>query len=190
MAEKRNPSLGEINEAIAREHGIDPAAIKDYKLPEGVSPTIDESRAANRCAPFSVVARVPEMVLPLSEGDRLEQEVEREELLGGVYAGMTREEAKAAEARGEGWDRRPKVVPLASKHTSNTAWSPLQMLEQLASDIRAGIIAPDAALVVYTLPSAAGGKHIHSARAQMEWTEEYAYLGVMQEQCIRYARGG
>ncbi len=34
MAETRNPSLAELNEAIAREHGIDPASIKDYKLPE------------------------------------------------------------------------------------------------------------------------------------------------------------
>ena len=177
MAETKNPSLAELNEAIAKEHGIDPSTLKDYKLPEA-SPRLLEREP-------------PDPRIATGEGIPA-----HEMLLGSVsrqeYAGIPRgvpEGPAFVTSRTLVVGQREKIVPIASKSTSCHSWSVEQMLEEMLRDIRAGKVMPAAAVLVYTVENPRGGHSVHSWRAQMGWTEELAYLEVAKDQTMRHARG-
>lgn len=180
MAEKRNPGLGELNEAIAREHGVDPSTLKNYRLPETGTSTPEVRGPVRELPVLQEVAALPGV------------EEDPEILLGGIYAGMTRKEA--AERRSEG-RQAPVAVPakvtqFASKSDSCFAWTPRQMLEQMIEAIDQGLESPSGMVVVFTEEQPDKRVRVRSWRSQLEWTEEYTYLQIAQQNCIDQKRSG
>lgn len=169
MAENKNPSLAELNEAIAREHGIDPSSLKDYRLPE---------KPAGEPEPELINALHPPPALPLLHGipnDGLAQ-------TGGPpdgYRAQPREHPRA-----------PSVVPMHTRDKASCfVWTPEQMLEEFLRAIRAGEETPEGMLIVYTERHPDGSVSVHSWRAKLGWCEEYTYLGAAQRKCLDGQRG-
>lgn len=89
------------------------------------------------------------------------------------------------EAAGDALPRPRNVVPFASKSPSNYAWTPLQLLEQLLEDVKAGTVKPSAILTVLVVENDQGGFALESWRSQMDWTEEFTYLEIARQQVLR-----
>lgn len=171
MAEHKNPSLAELNEAIAKEHGIDPVTLKDYKLPEATGKALEVVRAADvdfgrplflRSVPNTTAQPAPalettEMPVP-----------EAEQLLGGLHATQPRS----------------TVIPITTKATSNFAWTPRQLLVELLADIDSGKSAPDTVVVVMATQESPDVVSVDTWRARCTRGEEYYYLGIAQSRVI------
>lgn len=73
----------------------------------------------------------------------------------------------------------------ANKAKSCFSWTPQQMAEAFCADIASGEIKPESAIIVFTELSPDGkSRDIRTWRSQMEWAEEYAYLGIAQEKSV------
>lgn len=170
MAETKNPSLAELNEAIAREHGIDPEALKDYKLPE---------RAVDPEAHRAVEAAIhrPALVEALRRPNPLAQEY-----------GIPNDGLAVTSGPPDGYRGQPrepqKVTPLSAKSPSCFSWTPRQMLLEFVAAIDRGEELPKGMVIVYSVENADQSISVHSWRAQLNWTEEYTFLEVSQQKCI------
>ena len=89
------------------------------------------------------------------------------------------------EVAGEPPPRPRNVIPFASKSPSNYAWTPIQLLEQLLEDVKAGLVKPASVLAILVVENDQGGFALESWRSQMDWTEEFTYLEIARQQVLR-----
>lgn len=78
----------------------------------------------------------------------------------------------------------PKPTLIADKSPSAHSWSPVQALETLLADVKAGKIHPAQIVIVWTDSRSDGSKQVHRWKAQVDRTEEIAYLDVARLQAI------
>lgn len=183
MAEHKNPSLNEINEAIAREHGIDPATLKDYRLPDKADPDPRPLTPGQQ----AIVDAVPLMRaedVPFGRPLLLRRPDPRVE----TGEGIPEWDNSGGEATRPDYlaqSRTPaSVTPITSKSNNCFAWTPRQMLQEFIDAIDRGEEAPKGMVIVYSEELPDKGVHVHSWRSQVSWCEEYTFLEVAQQKCI------
>lgn len=164
--DKRPPTLEQIHEGIAREFRQDPAEFTAHLL--------GRSRPDPRVETGEGIPAIDDGFAETSRSD---------------YLAQSREPAAPAPPP----EREPRpadVIPFASRATSNYAWTPLQLVEQLADDIRTGKIDPRAVVVVMARNNPDDTFSIETWRSRLEWTEEYTYLSIAQQQVLNAKREG
>lgn len=77
-----------------------------------------------------------------------------------------------------------KPVLIAEKSASAHSWSPVQAIETFLADVKAGKIHPAQIVIVWTDSRSDGSKQIHRWKAQVDRTEEIAFLDVARLQAI------
>ena len=82
-------------------------------------------------------------------------------------------------------------VTLISKKASNCfAWSPEQMLEEFLKAIRSGEEMPKGMIITYSVEDPKTKRiNVYTWRAQLNWTEEYAFLHIAQNKCLEHQQG-
>ncbi len=78
-----------------------------------------------------------------------------------------------------------KIVPIASKHPSGDAWSPVQLLEEFLADVKAGKIAPIKLSLQYVEVTPAGSWLPRSWQAGCSRSEEIALLEIAKTNAIQ-----
>lgn len=83
------------------------------------------------------------------------------------------------------------VVPIARKHRSGDVWTPVQLLEELLADIKAGKEHPSRLLVTWTETTEDGKRdRIRHWQAQCSRSEEIAFLTAAAQMAIEDWRDG